>query len=140
MSINVQEVLVEGEEVLGRFQVEMLAPGAHGWSPAVMAIEALVTNFRLLLKPFKKKYTHASIPNYFINSVAENELDGHPCITVSVKTGHEFHMVLPRRHKRQLLDNLTRMKVPKPKFKMDESIARNDIQRLVAFFERWQPA
>ena len=69
MAINVKEVLVDGEEVLGRFQVEILAPGNHGWSPAVMAIEALVTNYRLLLKPFKKKYEHASIPNYYISLI-----------------------------------------------------------------------
>lgn len=140
MSINVQEVLIEGEVVLGRFQVEILAPGAQGWSPAVMAIEALVTNFRLLLKPFKKKYHHASIPNYFITTVAEDELDGYPCISIGVRTGHTFHLVIPRRHKQMLIANLIKMRVPKPKFKMDENVARNDIKRLVAFFERWNSA
>ena len=141
MSINVSEVLTEGEEVFGRFQVEILVPGAQGgWAPAVMAIEALITNYRLLLKPFRKKYDHASIPNYYITVVEENVLDDHPCISIGIKTGHTFHLVLPRRHKKALFDALLRMRVPKPKFKMDENVARNDIQRLVLFFERWQPA
>ena len=138
MAINVQEVLVEGEEVLGRFQVEILALGTQGWSPAVMAIEALVSNYRLLLKPIKKKYDHASIPNYYISSIEENELDGFPCISITIKTGHVFNLVIPRRHKKVLYANLIQMRIPKPKFKMDENVARNDIQRLVAFFERWQ--
>lgn len=141
MSIDVSTVLTEGESVFGRYQIEILVPGAQGgWSPAVMAIEALVTNYRLLLKPFRKKYDHASIPNYYITSVEETVLDTHSAISIGIKTGHVFHIVLPRRHKKALFDNLIRMRVPKPKFKMDESVALNDIQRLVAFFERWQPA
>ena len=139
MSINVKEVLVEGESVLGRFQIEILAPTTDGWSPAVMAIEALVTNYRLLLKPFRKKYEHASIPNYFITDIEEAVVDNHPCISVYIKTGHVFHTVLPRRHKKALFESLIKMHVPKPKFKMDENVAVNDIQRLVEFFERWQP-
>jgi len=138
--INVDEVLVEGEFVLNRYQIEILAPDANGWSPAVMAIEAMVTNFRLLLKPFRKKYSHASIPNYYITSVDENEIDNFPCISICIKTGHVFHVVTPRRHRKQLYNDLIKMRVPKPKFKMDENVARNDIQRLVTFFERWQPA
>lgn len=141
MSINVSEVLIEDEVIFGRFQVEILVPSAQGgWSPAVMAIEALITNYRLLLKPFRKKYDHASIPNYYITVVEENVVDDHPCITIGIKTGHTFHLVLPRRHKKALFDSLIKMRVPKPKFKMDENVARNDIQRLVLFFERWQPA
>lgn len=138
MSINVEEVLVEGETTLGRYQVEILAPDNNGWSPAVMAIEALVSNYRLLLKPFRKKYEHASIPNYYISSVDENVIDNHPCISISIKTGHVFHLVIPRRHRKSLYNDLIKMRVPKPKFKMDENVARNDIQRLVKFFERWQ--
>ena len=140
MAIDVQKVLVEDEVVLGRFQVEILAPSENGWAPAVMAIEALVTNYRILLKPFKKKYDHASIPNYFITSIDENELDGFRCISICIKTGHSFHLVIPRRHKKLLYDSLLKMHIPKPKFKMDETVARNDIQRLVRFFERWLPA
>ena len=140
MAIDVQKVLVDGEEVLGRFQVEILAPSTDGWAPAVMAIEALVTNYRLLLKPFKKKYEHASIPNYFISTVEENKLDGFPCLSICIKTGHSFHLVIPRRHKKALYESLLKMNTPKPKFKMDENVARNDIQRLVSFFERWMPA
>lgn len=141
MSINVEEVLIEGESVFGRFQVEILVPGAQGgWSPAVMAIEALVTNYRLLLKPFRKKYDHASIPNYYITTIEQAEIDTYSCISLSIKTGHTFHMVLPRRHKQALYNNLLKMHIPKPKFKIDEKLALHDIQRLVAFFERWQPA
>lgn len=139
MAIDVKKVLVEGETVLGRFQVEILAPSTDGWAPAVMAIEALVTNYRLLLKPFKKKYEHASIPNYFISTVEEDILDDFPCLTICIKTGHSFHLIVPRRHKKSLYEALLRMNVPKPKFKMDENVARNDIQRLVSFFERWMP-
>lgn len=140
MPINVEEVFVEDEEMLGRFQVEILASGADGWSPAVMAIEALVTNYRLFLKPFKKKYEHASIPNYYITTIEERELDGHSCISVEIKTGHSINMVLPRRHKKALFHYLLRMRVPKPKFKMDESVAQVDIKRLVEFFEDWNTA
>lgn len=140
MAIDVKNVLVEGETVLGRFQVEILAPSTDGWAPAVMAIEALVTNYRLLLKPFKKKYEHASIPNYFISSIEEDTLDEFPCLSICIKTGHSFHLIVPRRHKKSLYDNLLKMHIPKPKFKMDENVARNDIQRLVSFFERWMPA
>lgn len=140
MAIDVQAILVEGEGVLGRYQVEILAPSTDGWAPAVMAIEALVTNYRLLLKPFKKKYEHASIPNYFVSSVDEDKLSGFPCISICIKTGHSFHLVIPRRHKKALYDNLLKMHIPKPKFKMDENVARNDIHRLVTFFERWLPA
>lgn len=141
MSIDVKAVLTQGEVVFGRYQIEILVPGAQGgWSPAVMAIEALVTNYRLLLKPFRKKYDHASIPNYYIKSIEETEIDNHSAISIGIKTGHIFHVVLPRRHKKALYNNLVKMRVPKPKFKMDEKVALNDIQRLVAFFERWQPA
>lgn len=139
MSINVQEVLVEGERVLGRYQVEILAPGSYGWSPAVMAIEALITNFRLLLKPFKRKYQHASLPNYYFTSVEKNEINGYPCVSISIRTGHSLHLVLPRRHTDALIDDLATMRIPKPKFRMDENVAQDDIRRLVAFLQRWEP-
>lgn len=139
MAIDVQNVLVEGEEVLGRFQVEILAPSTDGWAPAVMAIETLVTNYRVLLKPFKKKYEPASIPNYFISSIGEDKLGGFPCLSICIKTGHNFHLMIPRRHKKLLYNSLLKMHIPKPKFKMDETVARDDIQRLVSFFERWLP-
>ena len=141
VSINASEVLIEGESIFGRYQVEILIPHAQGgWSPAVMAIEALVTNYRLLLKPFRKKYDHASIPNYYIKVIEENVIDNYSCISIGIKTGHMFHMIVARRHKKAYFDNLLKMRVPKPKFKMDENVAMGDIQRLVAFFERWQPA
>jgi hypothetical protein len=136
VAIDVQKVLVKDEDVLGRFQVEILAPSSDGWAPAVMAIETLVTNYRVLLKPFKKKYEPASIPNYFISAIEEDNLGGFPCLTICIKTGHSFHLVIPRRHKKSLYNSLLKMHIPKPKFKMDENVARDDIQRLVSFFER----
>ena len=134
MSIKTSEIFVENERQLGRYSVEILMPTGGGWQPAVMPLEALVSNFRLLLKPFRKKYSHASIPSSYLTKVYENKLSNYLCVSLHLKTGHEIHLGTVSRYLPNLLEDLRAMRTPPPKFQFDESVARADIERLISYF------
>lgn len=129
------DFLVEGEKAIGEYSVFILQRvGEDSWQPAVMALDALVTNFRLLLRPMKKKYAPATLPSHYIRYISLIEKGRNHCVALTLITGHEFYLVNGTGKLNELYEDLNIMKVPRPKFHFDDTVARNDIERLISFF------
>ena len=102
--------------------------------PAVMQLDAMVTNYRLLLRPFRKKYAPASLPARYIKSAEMTVQDKYHCVSLKLITDHALYMMLSTGKLDDLYDDLRAMKSPPPKFQFDDSVAKNDIERLITFF------
>ncbi|MEO1289108.1 MAG: hypothetical protein AAFV93_15195 [Chloroflexota bacterium] len=133
--INEKEIFVEDERLLGRYTVVLLNKHNSGnWMPAVMQLDAVVTNYRLLLRPFRKKYRPASLPARYIRTADLVTRGKYHCIALTLSTDHQLHVMLSTGKLDDLHDDLSAMKSPPPKFQFDDSVAKNDIERLITFF------
>ncbi len=135
--IKETDFLVEGEKAIGEYSVFILQRvGEDSWSPAVMPLDALVTNLRLLLRPMKKKYAPATLPARYLRDITLTQKGHNHCVALTLITGHELYLLNGTGKLDALFDDLSLMKVPRPKlqFQFDDKVARADIQRLISFF------
>lgn len=135
--IDEKDMLVEGERRLGRYTAVILRPTANGgWSPALMQLDTVVTNYRLMLRPHRKKYEPASIPARYIQAVLMARHDRYHCVQMNLSGGFVLCLMLQTGKLSDLFDDLHAMKAPAPRFHFDDKVARNDIERLITFFGR----
>ncbi|MEL6307796.1 MAG: hypothetical protein AAFN11_03275 [Chloroflexota bacterium] len=127
----------EGEKQLGRYTVVLLNQSKSGrWMPSVMQLDAIVTNYRMLLRPHRKKYRPAWLPAKFIVSTELTRRGNWHCIAMKVRTNHVLYISLSTGKLDDLHDDLHAMRVPPPKYAFDDSVAKQDIERLITFFGR----
>jgi hypothetical protein len=133
--IEEKEIFVDGERALGRYTVVLLNQTENGhWMPAIMQLDGMVTNYRLLLRPFRKKYLPASLPAHYIKSATLTTQEKYHCIEVRLITDHMLYLMLSTGKLDDLYDDLSAMKSPPPKFQFDDTVAKHDIERLITFF------
>ena len=135
--IDDKAMLVEGERRLGRYTVVLLQQSNNGkWQPSIMQLDAVVTNYRLLLRPFRKKYTPACLPSHYIKKVELTVKGNHHCVEVRLITNHFLCVMLSTGKLDDLYHDLSAMKQPPPRYAFDDKVARKDIERLITFFGR----
>lgn len=133
--IEENEVFVDGERRLGRYTVVLLNQTSGGrWMPSIMQLDSMVTNYRLLLRPFRKKYRPASLPAEYIKTVEMTRQGHYHCIKLLLITNHILYVMLSTGKLDDLLDDLHAMKSPAPNFHFDDKVAKKDIERLITFF------
>jgi hypothetical protein len=134
MSIELN--FVEGEKKLGRYTISLLQETDAGWLPTVLQFDATITNYRLFLRPFKRKYQPASIPASYIRAIKMTQFEGFHVVQLNFNPTGIIYMVMSSGKLDNLYDDLSAMKAPIPKFGWDVNVARDDIQRLINFFGR----
>lgn len=102
--------------------------------PAVMQLDALISNYRLMLRPFRKKYLPATLPASYVQDVSLTQRGNHHCVGLELVTGDFLFLLSATGQLEDLYDDLKAMKVPPPRFKWDDKVAREDIERLITFF------
>jgi hypothetical protein len=126
----------EGERILGRYTVNILRESGGTWTSTMMPMDATISNYRLMLRPHKKKYEPATLPARYIRSVEMTRKGNHHCVEIVFITQHILYIILGTGRLENFYEDLSAMKAPPPKFKFDESVARRDIERLINFFGR----
>lgn len=134
--IEDKDVFVEGERRLGRYTVVILRQSGEHWEPSMLQLDATVTNFRLLLRPHRKKYKPASLPEQYITAIEKMLKGRYHCIEVQLSTKHVLYLMLSTGRLDNFYDDLHAMKAPRPHFQFDDNIAKQDIDRLITFFGR----
>jgi len=133
--IEENKLFVDGERTIGRYTIVLLNQLGNGrWQPAMLQLDAVVTNYRLLLRPFRKKYSPASLPSRYVRNATLTTQDKYHCVELRLITDHVIYMMLSTGKLDDLYDDLKAMKSPPVKFQIDDSLARNDIERLITFF------
>lgn len=133
--IDTDSLLIEDERILGRYTVALLQETHPGeWSPLPMPMDAITTNFRLILRPLRKKYRPASLPARYLRSCYMMLQGNYRCIGLALSTGDWLYLMLSTGKLDHLHDDLQALKLPPPRFHFDNSVARDDIERLITFF------
>jgi len=134
MAILEADFFVDGEKKLGQYTVFIVERNGDSWTAAVMALDAVVTNFRLMLRPSRKKYSPAMLPGHYIRHIEMTTRGRIHCISLQLITEHNLFLTPATGKIEYLYEDLCVMKVPRPRFHSDDSIARADIERLVNYF------
>ena len=134
--IDETRLFLETERRLGRYTVVILQHASQGWAPSVMQLDAVVTNYRLLLRPFRKKYPPASLPSHYIRGIDLTRQGQYHCVAIELVTSHRLYLSLSTGKLENLHEDLCAMKTPPPRFRFDDKVAMYDIQRLITFFGR----
>lgn len=132
--IDADQILVKSERKLGHYTVTILQSTAYGWHPWRLQLDCLVTNYRLVLRPIRKKYEPACIPKRFIDDIVTTTRGKYHCISLRLITDDYIYLTIATGKLNDLADDLSAMKLPPPRFKFDDHIARRDIERLITFF------
>ncbi len=134
MAILEADFFVDGEKRLGQYMVFIVERSGDSWSTAVMALDAVVTNFRLMLRPSRKKYSPAMLPGHYIRQVEMTTRGRIHCISLHLITEHNLFLTPATGKIEHFYDDLCAMKAPRPRFHADDTVARTDIERLVNYF------
>jgi len=88
-------ILLPGENKLGQYHVAIIRRTQSGWVPTVPPLNALVTNYRMVLQPqTRRQYKPASIPSYSITHVSEVELGPYRGVRIALKTGLRLYLTV----------------------------------------------
>lgn len=137
--IREEDIFIEGERRLGRYSVVLLQPidGGQRWMPSVMTLNALISNYRLILQPYKRKYAPATIPAHYIRQVALTQVSGYHCVALTLITGDQCYLMLGTGNLNYLYDDLRVMKTRPLRIPIEEdSVNVEAIRRLIAFLRR----
>jgi hypothetical protein len=131
------ELFIQGEKRLGLYQVQIARPLSNGWAAAVPPLNAMVTNYRLILQPqTRKPYEPASIPNTYITKVTDVALGHRNGVLVALKTGHQLNMYIALDQIKKFSKDMRQMLTPPVRGHFANVLAERDIQRLIEFINR----
>lgn len=131
-----QSALFEGERTLGRYTVVLLRQTSQRrWEPSMLQVTATITNFRLNLHPIRKKYSRATLPCNYIQSVEQTRANGYNCVRLTLRTGQYLYLMLSTGQLTHLYEDLCAMTAPPPRFQFDARIPSDSIYRLIEFFD-----
>jgi hypothetical protein len=136
--IREEDIFIDGERRLGRYSVVLLQPveGEERWMPSVMTLNALISNYRLILQPYKRKYAPAILPARYIRDVSQTQVSGYNCVSLTLITGDQFYLMLGTGNLNHLYDDLRVMKTRPLKIRIDEPADPQAIRRLINFLRR----
>jgi hypothetical protein len=128
---------VDGEYTLGEYHVAILRQTSTGWTPTIPPLNAVVTNYRLILQPqTRRPYPPASIPSNYITKVGDITLGNRKGVKVALKTGHRLYMVISYTQGNLLTDTIKTMMTSPIGNTFKPSLAERDIDRLIRFIQR----
>lgn len=135
--LTVKDQLVESERLLGQYTAVILRYHASGkWGSSMIQLDAVVTNYRLLLRPHRKRYRPAALPARYVTQVELTRKGMYRCAMLSLTSGDVLCLSIQTGSLDDFHDDLRAMKIPPPKFRFDDKVARDDIERLITFFGR----
>ncbi len=134
--LNEAELLLQGEFKLGYYLVEVARCLDTGWVASVPPLDALVTNYRLILAPqTRRRYEPASIPAVYILKIHEMQLGRRLGTIVSLKTGHQLPLFIGYGHAGDFAENIKTMLTTPAGSGFKPNPAQNDLQRLIHFIQ-----
>jgi hypothetical protein len=129
------EILVEGETVAGRYQVEVARWMGEKWVPTMPSLYMLITDQRIILQPqTRKKYEPASIPGRYIRSV-ESLKTTRQGITLTLKNDQRIHLFVPTTHSHIVIEHIRAIATLPVSRTYHLPLTLNHLQKLISFVE-----
>lgn len=130
-------ILLAGEYKLGQYQVEIVRHTASGWAPTVPPLNALVTNYRLVLHPqTRRRYAPASIPSTAITQVTDVMLNHRQGVRIALKEGLRLYVIVSWSQGDELTSTMKIMLTTPLGNAFTASPAHQDMDRLIEFIKR----
>lgn len=130
-------LLLDGEHKLGQYQVEIIRHTTSGWAPTVPPLNALVTNYRLVLHPqTRRRYAPASIPSTAITQVSDVMLNHRQGVRIVLKEGLRLYIVVSWSQGDELTSTMKTMLTSPIGNAFSLSPAQEDLDRLIEFIKR----
>lgn len=124
--------MVEGEQKIGYYQVQVARLTSSGWVATVPPLNALVTNARLILLPqTRKPYPPASIPRTYITGITTVALSARQGVQVHLKTGYEINMYVVWSEGENFLEAARQMLTPALRAQYVTTLSQQRIQRMI---------
>jgi len=128
--------LIDGETILGQYMVAVLQRFPDGtWEPGMLQLSAIVTRYRLLLRPSpaRKRYRPACLPATHIQAVQITKRGGFHTLAITLLTGHVLFLIMSTGKLDDFHRHLASIRMPQ-RVQFDERVARADIERLIQYF------
>jgi len=131
-------LLLPGECKLGSYHVAILRYTPSGWSPTTPPLNALVTNYRLLLRPqTRRQYQPAVIPSHFIMQIGEVEMGYHKGVKIALKNGMRLYLTISySEDDSHLTETVTKMMTSPLGNAYISDPAEEDLTRLISFISQ----
>lgn len=130
-------ILLAGEYKLGTYQVEIVRHTASGWAPTVPPLNALVTNYRLILHPqTRRRYAPASIPSTAITHVSDVMLNRRQGVRIALKEGLRLYVVVSWSQGDELTNTMKVMLTSPLGSAFTSSPDHQDLDRMIQFIKR----
>jgi len=124
---------VDGEKRLGQYTVFIVERSGDDWLHAVMVLDTMITNFRLMLRPTRKKYAPAMLPGHYIHHVEMTTRGRIHCVMLQLISGHDLFLSPSTGKIEHFYNDLCAMKIQRPQWN-DENVTRIDIERMINHF------
>jgi hypothetical protein len=109
------ELLIEGEKLLGNYNVEVARWQVDRWVSTVPPLYVILTDHRIILQPhIRKRYEPAIIPVRYLARVVELDAPPRRGVILHLTTGHQIGMFIASHKTREVLHNLHKMMQPVP--------------------------
>jgi len=105
--------LLEEERLLGRYMVAPLQYfPPNRWEASMMQLAALVTNYRLMLYPAKRRYQPACLPANYIKRTRIVPCGNFRSLQLPLSTGHSLYLTTATGTLEDLQENIEVMRLP----------------------------
>ncbi len=132
-----QITLVPGESTLGQYQVAIVRYTASGWVPTVPPLNAVVTNFRIVLQPqTRRRYDPATIPSTYVMRVSEVQFGNTRGVRVALRDGLVLYLQMNWSDGDLLADAIKKMLISPVGKSFALHPTSRDLSRLLHFIQQ----
>lgn len=137
--LTANELMVEGEKLLGNYNIEIARFRNDRWTSTVPPLFAIVTNQRLILQPHaRKRHEPAIIPGKYIAKVIDMDVEQRHIVNLTIKTGHQINMFIAGPQSEELAGHLRTLARRRGPTKIESPLDLEAIQKMIAFFDNWK--
>lgn len=134
--LTADELLVEGETLIGDYQVQIARWRDNVWTPTLPTLYMILTNYRMILQPHsRKRHEPAIIPKRYISKVEELKMDFRRGVVLHLPTGHIVGMFIGDDPQRQVLRSLRATFVPPSPVIFRPEIDLQNLNKLIEFLD-----
>lgn len=135
--LTANELLVEGEELVGDYQVTIARWRESSWMPTLPTLYMILSDHRIILQPqTRKRHEPAIIPRQYITKVEELRVGFRRGVHIFLKTGHQISMFITDDPQRKVLRSLRAEFVPPSPVKFQPEIDLASLQKLIEFLDK----
>lgn len=137
--LTAQELMIEGETLLGNYNVEIARYKNDHWVSTLPALFAIVTDQRLILQPHtRKRHEPAIIPGRYIAKVVSMEVERRHMLMLKIRTGHQISMFITGPQCDELAAHLRTMARPRKQVQFRGDLEADTVRKMIEFFNGFE--